>query len=170
MKRGCLFIFIFFTLVFLSANVFCQEKISDAEYKVYNAVLKDIFAGKNYETEHLPKEHTLIHVNDFTYNRLLVTPQPYYAAYVSDTFFVHFEKLNTQKYPINKKKITTQVNCKFKKFDIDFSRCYIDKEYAAIFVGILFAPLNSEGAIYILKHNKATKTWKVVKKIRKWAS
>jgi len=167
MSRKTIYVFFLF---FSGLKIYSQEKISEAEYKVYNAVLKEIFIARHYETEHLPKEHTVIHINDFTYNRLLVTPQAYYAAYVSDTFYVHFEKLNEQKYPINKKKIVIQVNSKFKKFDVDFSRCYIDKDYAAVFVGILFAPLNSEGAVYILKHNKVTKTWEIAKKIKKWAS
>ncbi|HXD93984.1 MAG TPA: hypothetical protein VNX01_12285 [Bacteroidia bacterium] len=170
MKPHKLVILVFCTLVFLDTKVFAQEKISEAEYKVYNAVLKEIFVHRGYEVEHLPKEHTIIHVNDFTYNRLLVTPMNYYAVYVSDTCYKKFEKLNEQKYPLNKKKITVQVNSKFKQFDIDFSRCYIEKDDAIVFVGILYAPLNSEGAVYILKHNKTTRTWEVVKKIRKWAS
>lgn len=159
-----------FAFIFLNGAVFCQDKISEAEYKVYNAVLKEIFLHRGYEVEHLPKEHTIIHINDFTYNRLLATPTNYYAVYISDTCYKNFEKLNEQKYPVNKKKITTQVNSKFKQFDIDFSRCYIEKDYAVVFVGILYAPLNSEGAIYILQRNKNTRIWEVVKKIRKWAS
>ncbi len=159
-----------FLLTFFGFKVFCQGKISEAEYKVYNAVLKDIFTQRKYETEHLPKEHTIIHVADLTYNRLLVTPLADYNDLVSDTFYLNFEKLNEQKYTLNKKKITTQVNCKFKKMDVDFSRCYIEKDYAVVFVSILYAPLNSEGAVFILKHNKATKTWEIARKIKKWAS
>ncbi|HXU26675.1 MAG TPA: hypothetical protein VN698_05530, partial [Bacteroidia bacterium] len=63
-----------FVFALLSVGVFCQSKISDAEYKVYNAVLKQIFVQRGFEVEHLPKEHTVLNVNEHTVNRVLGTP------------------------------------------------------------------------------------------------
>ena len=157
-------------LIFFSAKGFCQGKVSAPEYKVYNAVLNEIFVQRKFETQHVPKQHTVLNITPITVNRVLDVPQADYAEMLTDTFYKNFENLNKATYQINPKKITVKVNSKFKQFDIDFSRCYIDKEYAVLYIGIQFAPLNGEGAVYVLKQNKTTKTWTIVKKTRKWVS
>lgn len=163
------FLYLFILVLTITKGV-CQTSISSSEYSVFNDLLRQVFVQRGFETENLPKEHTALHINELTFNRLLGTPKNEYLEALSDTFYTAFEKLNEQKYKLSVKKIKTKVNSKFKRFDIDFSRCYIEKDYAIVYLGILFAPLNAEGAVYVLKKNKSSGNWEIIKKMRKWVS